>query len=150
LRPKRIRPLWKSVRTARIREFSHRVCQWKVCSRHTSGVLLPNLRASESEDPSSQSTGQCDLAPQSNGPNGPKCINSETESLKCLVPIYELGPCIDSSNTGCIESDAQCIKGYCDVPRGGQGVLCRPSGACKPGLTCVQSLLSGAGSCSAR
>jgi hypothetical protein len=80
------------------------------------------------------------------GDGRPKCLKSETGALKCLEPIYELGPCGDSSNTVCIGSDTQCIRGYCGVPKGGQGDSCAPGGACKPRLARLKSPLSGAGS----
>jgi hypothetical protein len=108
--------------------------------------LRPGATCTTPEDPYSSSVGQCDTVPRPIGIDRPKCIKSETGTLKCLVPSSELGPCGDSINVGCAGPDAQCIKGYCGLPNGDQGDLCGPGGACKPGLKCVQSPLSGAGS----
>jgi hypothetical protein len=105
--------------------------------------LRPGTSCTTPEEPS-ESIGQCDIIPGNMGNGHPKCIKSETGSLKCLRPLYGIGPC-DSRKTGCVSTDTQCIKGYCGVPKGGQGDSCATGGACKPGLVCLKSPLSGAG-----
>jgi hypothetical protein len=117
-------------------------CITGMCARG----LPPGASCTTPEDPLSWSIGQCDTMPQPIGNARPKCLKSETGDLKCLAPAFELGSCGDSNNIGCVDPDAQCIRGYCGIPRGGQGDLCEQSETCKPGLICVRSPLSGAGS----
>jgi hypothetical protein len=75
------------------------------------------------------------------------CLKTETGALKCLIPMeFQVGPCGDSINTGCANPGMQCIKGFCGVPKGGQGDACGPGVACKAGLQCLKSPVSGAGS----
>jgi hypothetical protein len=106
----------------------------------------PGASCTTQEDPYTWSVGQCDTVPLPMGVNRLKCLKSETGALKCLVPQSSLGPCGDADNIGCGGPGTQCIKGYCGVPNGGQGDTCGPGRACKPGLVCLKSALSGAGS----
>jgi hypothetical protein len=117
-------------------------CIKGICAR----ALPPGASCTTLEDPRSWSIGQCDTMPLPIGSARPKCLKSETGDLKCLVPAFELGLCGDSDNIGCGDPDAQCINGYCGIPRGGQGDLCEQSETCKPGLICFKSPRSGAGS----
>jgi type II secretory pathway pseudopilin PulG len=87
--------------------------------------------------------GQCDFSPSGGGLS---CVKSETGDLKCLMTLFVSGPCGDSINTGCDTPGKQCIKGYCGAPNGGDGDVCGPQSACKPGLKCLESSISGAGS----
>jgi hypothetical protein len=86
--------------------------------------------------------GQCDFSPSGGGLS---CLKSESGALKCLMP-FGPGPCGDSMNIGCDSPGKQCIKGFCGVPNGGDGDVCGPRTACKSGLKCLQSSVSGAGS----
>jgi hypothetical protein len=86
---------------------------------------------------------QCDFSPSG---GGVICVKSESGALKCLMSSFGPGPCGDSINTGCDIPGKQCIKGYCGVPNGGDGDVCGPQTACNPGLKCLQSSISGAGS----
>jgi hypothetical protein len=82
--------------------------------------LRPGASWTTPENPFSWSIGQCASVPKPTGIDRPKYLKSETGSLKCWAPIYELRACSDSSRTGCIGPDAQCIKGYCGVRISGQ------------------------------
>jgi hypothetical protein len=86
---------------------------------------------------------QCDFSPSGGGLS---CLKSENGEFKCLIPAFGPGPCGDSINTGCRTPGKQCLTGYCGVPNGGDGDVCGPQTACNPGLKCLQSSISDAGS----
>jgi hypothetical protein len=92
---------------------------------------------------------ECDFSPSGGGLS---CLKSESGALKCLMQAFnDNEPCGDSIGTGCDAPGSRCIKGYCGVPSGGKGDVCGADSTCKPGLPCLKSPISGAGSrCMAR